>query len=373
MTYGPPPDNPPEQPGHTASPGGGYQTPQGGFLPPRSGYGEPTQYGSPYAPPPAPGAARSLNLAAVNRLDWGIFAVALLAFILSFQSFYTGSLTFGGLHASGNESAWHGFFGWFAVLLALAGAALVAVDLFVAQFRMQVSSRLVALVAYAVALLFMIIAGFVTPGVGAIPSGVHVSFGRGVGYWIDLVAIIAGLVLCYLRYRQTGGDLAALLGGRKAAGVPAGYPPQQYQPPQYQPPQYQSPQYQPPQYQPPQAYGAPQQYQDASGYQPPQPYQPPPPAQPGYQPGQPAYSAPPAFPPPAAPPPPPAAPPPPPSAPPPPPPAAPPPPPPVEASAAQPPSEQYAPTQQLPSVDEPPPSPPTESPARADEDSEQQP
>jgi hypothetical protein len=60
----------------------------------------------------------------------------------------------------------------------------------------------------------VIIAGFVTPG--AKSSGqlsadlgvkVTIDYGRGAGYWLSLIVILAGAVLAYLRLRETGGTL----------------------------------------------------------------------------------------------------------------------------------------------------------------------
>ena len=309
MTYGPPPGQPPGQPNYG-------QQPQGGYGPPPQGqpgqYGPPPgQYGPPpgqYGPPPGQYGARKpgFDFSAVNPYDWGIFAAGLVAFIFSFLSFYTGtvSASFGGqsISRSAHENAWHGFFGWFAVLLALAAAALVAVDVFVPQFKLPVPSRLVALGGFGLALLCVIIAAFVTPGKassGAIPEGVNVDYGRGFGFWIVLIAIVAGTALSAMRYQQTGGNLASLFGGLSKPKSQPAYapPPQQYgPPPQYgAPPSYpqqpqqapQQPPYQPPPqqqpYQPP-AYQPPPQQQPS--------YQPPPPAQPGYQPPPSGYQPP---------------------------------------------------------------------------------
>ena len=41
-------------------------------------------------------------------------------------------------------SAWHGFFGWFGVLLALVGAAAIAAALFAPQLKLPVPARLAA-------------------------------------------------------------------------------------------------------------------------------------------------------------------------------------------------------------------------------------
>jgi hypothetical protein len=187
MTFQPPPpppgDNPPPPPPAQwgPPPGGGYPAPQSGFDP-----------------------------KTVNPLDWGILGAGLLAFIFSFISYYTVSL--GGF--SDSASAWHGFFGWFGTLLAMAGAIVVALELFAPQVKMPWPNRLVGLVLFALATLSTIIALFTnaynTDGAGAL--GVNVDSGHGFGYWASLVVIIAGLVLSLMRLQQTGGKLPGALG-----------------------------------------------------------------------------------------------------------------------------------------------------------------
>src|SRR3954467_7669138 len=85
--------------------------PPGGNPPPPP---PPSQWG------PAPGGAnQQFDPKTVNSLDWVIMGAGVLIFIFSFVSYYTFSA--GGFTVS--ESAWHGFFGWFAMLLALIGSA----------------------------------------------------------------------------------------------------------------------------------------------------------------------------------------------------------------------------------------------------------
>ena len=123
----PPPGPPPNQPpGHWGPPPGGGNYPQGGG-------------GSQFDPK------------SVNPLDWGILAAGLLALIFSFFDWYTVTVSGGGFSASGGESAWHGFFGWFAVLLAVIGAAVVAVALFAPHVSMPVPVRLTSVILFAVA------------------------------------------------------------------------------------------------------------------------------------------------------------------------------------------------------------------------------
>jgi hypothetical protein len=144
-----------------------------------------------------------------------------LAFIFSFVDYYTWS--YGPYSASVN--AWHGFFGWFAMLLAVAGSAVVAMELFAPHVKLPFPNRLIALGAYALATLCVILALFVTPGPDV--SGSGIDEGHGFGYWISLIVIIAGLVLSFLRFQQTGGQLPIGGQGRSggAAGGTAGGPP----------------------------------------------------------------------------------------------------------------------------------------------------
>jgi hypothetical protein len=140
---------------------------------------------------------------AVNPMDWGILGAGVLAFIFSFVSYYT----FSEGPFSVSESAWHGFFGWFAMLLALVGSAVVAMEMFAPHVKMPFPNRLIGLGAYALAALFVILASFITPGYLGIDVGPGVDTGRGFGFWISLVVILAGAVLSFLRFQQTGGQL----------------------------------------------------------------------------------------------------------------------------------------------------------------------
>jgi uncharacterized membrane protein len=175
---------------------------------------QPTQQWS--APPPgqpAP-ARRGLDPASVKPMDWGIMAAGILALIFSTFDYYTATAKAAGSSASDSISAWHGFFGWFATLLALAGAIVLAVHLFAPSVQMRIPARVTVLGTFLLSLLCVVIAGFVTPG--AKSSGqlsadlgvkVTIDYGRGAGYWLSLIVILAGAVLAYLRLRGTGGTL----------------------------------------------------------------------------------------------------------------------------------------------------------------------
>lgn len=139
-----------------------------------------------------------------DKRDLGIVAAGLVALIGSVLPFYTVSADFMGSSISSSASAWHGFFGWFGVLAALAGSALLLVHLL--GVRTPVAARLGTLAAYAVAALCLVIALFAFPGGGCDDLTIAgtdvcegIDFGRGVGYWLTLLAVLGGLALSVLR------------------------------------------------------------------------------------------------------------------------------------------------------------------------------
>ncbi len=159
----------------------------------------PPAAGSPAGPAPS-ARTGSFDPKSVNPQDWGILAAGALAFIFSFVSYYTASV--GSISASIN--AWHGFFGWFAMLCAVAGAGILALSLFAPQVQLPFPSRLATAALFAVATLCVLLALFVIPGK---VSGAGVDYGHGAGYWISLIVIVVGLVLSVLRLKATGGRL----------------------------------------------------------------------------------------------------------------------------------------------------------------------
>lgn len=169
----------------------------------------------PGPPPPAqPGPAAPSELGRVNPMDWGILVAGFLALIFSFFDYYTAKATALGFSTSASESAWHGFFGWFAAIVALAAAALLALHLFMPSMKTPFPLRLTALAGFVLAAVFVIIAAFVTPGARSSAElsreagvAVKLDYGRGEGYWLSLVAILAGAVVSFLRQRETGGRL----------------------------------------------------------------------------------------------------------------------------------------------------------------------
>lgn len=224
MTFQPPPPPPP--------PGG--QPPN---QPPNQPYGAPPPPPPPGAPmpppgqqwgPPAPGQqpgypapSSGFDPKTVNPLDWGIIGAGLLAFIFSFVSYYsyTVKVSGGGIavsSATGTWNAWHGFFGWFAMLCAVLGSVAVAAELFAPQIKLPIPTRLAGLGLYALATLSVILALFIVPGrtTGGSFFGTSVSVdkGHGIGFWISLIVIIAGLVLSLMRFQAKGGKLPGALG-----------------------------------------------------------------------------------------------------------------------------------------------------------------
>jgi hypothetical protein len=248
--------------------------------------------GGGYGPPGGSSGRSSFDPKTVNPLDWGILACGLLAFIFSLFGFYKFTASEGSISVSRSFSAWHGFFGWFAALLALIGAAVIAIDLFAPQVKVPVAPRLAALALFAVAALCDIIAIFVVPGntgsAGAL--GIHIDKGHGFAFWISLILVLAGTVLALMRAQQTGTQLPGRLsdlpnigargpqGGLGGSSTSAPQPGAYTQPPApgYAPPppapgaQPPAPGYGQPPQQPPQGYGQPPQ-QPPQGYgQPPQ-------------------------------------------------------------------------------------------------------
>jgi hypothetical protein len=158
---------------------------------------------APAQPPPAPAAGRSqydfsqarTTLQGAHKFDLGIMAAGVVVFLAGFMPFYTIS-AFGG---SASWSAWHGFFGWFGVLCALAGAVILAVTLF-ANVALPFPVYQGAVAAFGLSVICLILALFVNP----LPScGGACSSGHGFGYWLALIVALAGLGLSVMRMRES--------------------------------------------------------------------------------------------------------------------------------------------------------------------------
>jgi hypothetical protein len=194
--YQPPPANQPPA----------YQPPPVGQpVPPASQPGQPGQFGF------DPKNLQGFDPKTVNPLDWGIIGAGFFTLIFSFFGYYKYSVSFDGLGLGSRSqtfSAWHGFFGWFAALVALAAAAILAADV-IAKIKLPFPVRLTVLGGFALALLCTILAIFVVPGnTGGVDGlGVHIDKGHGFSYWISLILLIAGTGLAFVRFTATGGKL----------------------------------------------------------------------------------------------------------------------------------------------------------------------
>lgn len=220
---------PPPQGGQFPPPpqGGQFSPPPGQYAPPQSGaFGAPPS-GSQFAPPsgqmssPPPGnqpawgspsSPAASDPKAVNPMDWGIIGAGVLAFIFSLFSYYVAKVSGNGISVSQSASAWHGLFGWLAAVLALAGAAVVASELFApGRVKLRMPARQLALILFAVATLCVLLAFFIHPGVGDAGSvasvGLKAKVGHGFSYFVSVIVIIAGLVLSFLRLQATGGSM----------------------------------------------------------------------------------------------------------------------------------------------------------------------
>jgi hypothetical protein len=161
--------------------------------------------------PPAAGAtsydtnAAKASLQGAHKLDLGIVAAGVIAWLAGFMPFYTASVSAGVISASTSGSAYHGFFGWFAVWVALAGALVVAAGLFGLSLPLAVHQ--VAAVLFGVALVCLILALFIFPGGdcgdAAGLGGISCDTGRGFGYWLALLAVLAGGALSVMRMRES--------------------------------------------------------------------------------------------------------------------------------------------------------------------------
>ncbi|MBA3309935.1 MAG: hypothetical protein H0U28_07730 [Nocardioidaceae bacterium] len=139
-------------------------------------------------------------LAGSNQFDLAQIGAAILLFIVSlFPAFYSYSTEGGGVSYSTGVNAWHGFFGWFAVLLALGAGGLLAAALF-ANVRIT-SMRLIVLGLFAAAAVCLLLALIVVPGGNLEALGID--GGHGFGYWLALLLSLGAAALAFLRKDAT--------------------------------------------------------------------------------------------------------------------------------------------------------------------------
>ncbi len=130
-----------------------------------------------------------------HKFDLAQIGLALVIFIASLLPFYSYTFEGGGFKSSASVSAWHGFFGWFAVLLALAAGAALLVSLL--ALVTVPSVRLVVLGLFGAATVCLILALFVMPGGNV--SGPGYDSGHGFGYWLALLCALGATALAVMR------------------------------------------------------------------------------------------------------------------------------------------------------------------------------
>jgi uncharacterized membrane protein YccF (DUF307 family) len=154
-----------------------------------------------------------------DPLDLGMIAAAVVIFLLSFFPYYTAKVEVNGggdiadLIGTGSSStsfsAWHGFFGWFAALVALAVAVVLVLRLLGIGLD-AATSRIVVLAGSAVVALCVVLALFVFPDGGADLEGsfdlgggvsMDTSSGHGFGYWLSLLLALGLVAVAALRSR----------------------------------------------------------------------------------------------------------------------------------------------------------------------------
>jgi hypothetical protein len=135
-----------------------------------------------------------------NPYDHAIVAMGILAFIFSLFSYYKYTASNELISVSATTSAWHGFFGWFAALVALVASLVLAAGTY-GQVRMPFPHRLGVFVAYVVAAVCVILALFVVPGESV--SGIGYDKGHGWAYWVSLIVILVGAGLAFMRKDAT--------------------------------------------------------------------------------------------------------------------------------------------------------------------------
>ena len=163
----------------------------------QSGFGQPG-IGMPGVPPvpPAPGYGRSgmqgIDLSNVDPLDWAIIGAGVVAFVFSLFDYFTYKVILAGFSRTVSTSAWHGGLAPIAILLAVGAAVLLALQV-IAKLRLAFPVRLVVLAAFALASLLLLLALFVVPGnTASAGARVKIDKGHGFGYWISLLAVLAG-------------------------------------------------------------------------------------------------------------------------------------------------------------------------------------
>ncbi|WP_374454046.1 hypothetical protein [Nocardioides sp.] len=165
---------------------------------------ESTPEPTPATPSGSPSTHQAVDtLKSADRLDLGIIGAGVLAILGSLLPYYTVSVDILGVSNGDSVTAWHGFFGWFGALLALAGAAVLVAKLL--GVGLPFPARTTVLGLFAGAVLCTVLALFVFPGGSCDDALIGGDFcdaidqGHGFGYWLALLATIAGTALAAMR------------------------------------------------------------------------------------------------------------------------------------------------------------------------------
>lgn len=138
-------------------------------------------------------------MSAHHNFDLAQIGLGALLFIASLLPFYSYSAHVASFSTSASLTAWHGFFGWFGVLLGIAAAGVLAAALF--GHVAIPSLRLLVLGLFAASAVCLLLALFVIPGGGY--DGPGFSSGHSFGYWLALLCSLAGTALAFLRKDET--------------------------------------------------------------------------------------------------------------------------------------------------------------------------
>jgi hypothetical protein len=171
----------------------------------------PPPQGPPNPPPPPPGqweppsgqgpsGGGSLDPKSVNQFDWALMGIGAILFIFSFFDYY--SFSYGPFSAS--YSAWHTAGGtwlaWFAMIIGVAAAGVVALAIFMPDLKLPMSNRALGVVLFGASTVLYVIAIFAHDDFG--PNG-----GHGFSFWLSLILVAAGTVLSLQRAQQTNTTL----------------------------------------------------------------------------------------------------------------------------------------------------------------------
>ena len=119
----------------------------------------------------------------VHPCAYAVLGAGGIAAVCSFLPYYTWSVEFYGSRLDIDVNAWSGVYGWVGALLLLAAAIVALVPVMKGYSRAWHIGT--ALIATALGLICLVLAGFIVPA-----SDNNLSTGHHIGYWISLVAAL---------------------------------------------------------------------------------------------------------------------------------------------------------------------------------------